>query len=294
MDLADFFQVLILGISLGGVYALMSSGLTLIFGVMRIVNLAHAAFILIGAYLAWWLFTEFQIDPIVSIFITVPVMFVFGIVIYQLIFTRIKNDAYFIDATVLITFGLALIIEGGLGYSFTGIYRSTRPDYATDAFFLGDFYLPKGQGYATLISIVLLALLWGFLRYTRTGYAIRATTQNREAAETVGVNVQRVSIITFGIGTALAGASGSLVSYLFTFFPGRHLEWIAILMSLIVLGGMGSLLGALIGAFTLAVSASYVGFYFGPTWSPITFFAVLFLILLIRPQGLFGKTMEGR
>lgn len=292
MELVNFLQVLILGISLGGVYALMASGLTLIFGVMRIVNLAHAAFIVLGAYVAWWLWDTYGIDPLLSIFITMPVMFVFGVVTYRLLFAPLKQDSRFIDATVLITFGLALIIEGGLGQVFTGIYRSTRPEYATDAILFSDFYLPTGQFYATVVSVILLALLWAFLRYTRIGYAIRATTQNREAAETVGVNVQRISIITFGIGTALAGASGSLVSYLFTFFPGRHLEWIAILMSLIVLGGMGSLLGALVGAFTLAVAASYVGFYVGPTWSPITFFAVLFLILLLRPQGLFGKKVE--
>lgn len=292
--MVNFLQVLILGISLGGVYALMSSGLTLIFGVMRIVNLAHAAFILIGAYLALWLFEQFGLDPLLSIFITVPVLFLLGIIIYQLLFVRLKHDSNFIDATVLLTFALALVIEGSLGFTFTGIYRTTRPEYATDAFLLGQFYFPKGQLYATLVSIALLGLLWAFLQYTRTGYAIRATTQNREAAETVGVNVQRISLITFGIGIALAGASGSLVSYLFTFFPGKHLEWIAILISLIVLGGMGSLLGTLVGSFTLAIAASYVGFYFGPTWSPITFFAVLFLILLVRPQGMFGKKVEVR
>ncbi len=294
MDFVDFLQVLILGINLGGVYALMSSGLTLIFGVMRIVNLAHAAFILIGAYLAFVLWDRYDIDPILSIFITMPVMFVLGVVMYRLLFANLKDDSNFIDATVLITFALSLVIEGGLGYQFTGIYRSTRPDYATDAFLIGDLFIPKGQLFATIISIILLALLWVFLRYTRVGYAIRATTQNREAAETVGVNVKRVSLITFGIGTALAGASGSLISYLFTFFPGKHLEWIAILMSLIVLGGMGSLLGALIGSFTLAIASSFVGYQFGPTWSPVTFFAVLFLILLIRPQGLFGKKIEAR
>jgi len=293
MSVTEFFQVLILGVSLGGVYALMASGLTLIFGVMRIVNLAHAAFILIAAYMAFGLFQDYGVDPLVSLAFTMPAMFIFGVLVYWVFFSHLKNDSRFIDATVLISFALSLVIEGGLGYLFTGIYRSTRPEYATDAFLFGDFYVPTGQIYATITSIVLLGLLWAFLRFTRTGYAIRATTQNREAAETVGVNVKRVSIITFGIGTALAGASGSLISYLFTFFPGKHFEWIAILMSLIVLGGMGSLLGALVGAFLLAIAASFVGFNWGPTWSPITFFAVLFLILLIRPQGLFGKKVEG-
>ena len=154
------------------------------------------------------------------------------------------------------------------------------------------YYLPLGQLYATLLSLGLLTLLWAFLRFTRTGYAIRATMQNRMAAQIVGVDVERVSMLAFGIGMALAGASGSLMSFLFTFFPAKHWQWVAILLSLIVLGGMGSLLGALVGAFLLAITAAYVSYVLGPTWSPVTFFLALFLILMLRPQGLLGKKME--
>ena len=292
--MTQILQILILGLSLGGVYALMASGLTLIFGVMNIVNLAHAAFIIIAAYIAYALFRAWGVDPLLSLLITMPVMFVFGIVLYKVLLARVAEDPRFIDLTVLFTFALALMIEGVLAYFFTGIYRSTNPGYSTDTLNFGPFYFPEGQFYATVVSIVLLVALWLFLRYTKTGYAIRATTQNRTAAQTVGVNVERISMITFGLGTALAGASGSLVSFLFTFFPAKHVQWIALLMSLIVLGGMGSLLGALVGAFLLAVVASYVSFYFGPTWSPMTFYLALFLILLFRPQGLFGKKVEAR
>lgn len=116
--------------------------------------------------------------------------------------------------------------------------------------------------------------------------------QNRTAAQVVGVNVNRVSMIAFSIGTALAGASGSMMTFLFTFYPGKHWEWVAILLSLIVLGGMGSLLGALVGSIMLAIASAYVSFRLGPTWSPITFFLALFLILLFRPQGLFGHKAE--
>jgi len=116
--------------------------------------------------------------------------------------------------------------------------------------------------------------------------------QNLSAAQVVGVNVERMSMFAFGIGMALAGASGSMMSFLFTFFPAKHWEWIAILLALIVLGGMGSLGGALVGAFILAISSAIVGNYFGYTWSPITFFLALFVILLFRPQGLFGKKIE--
>ena len=184
------------------------------------------------------------------------------------------------------------VVEGVMGFFLSNMYRSTSPSYAASALLFGPYYLPEAQFYAALMSAAILGLLWLFLQYTRTGYAIRATMQNRAAAQVVGVNVARISMLVFGIGMALAGASGSMMSFLFTFYPGKHWEWVAILLSLVVLGGMGSLLGALIGALALAVVSAYVSSYFGPTWSPVTFYLALFLILLIRPQGLLGNRPE--
>lgn len=287
-----YLQVLVYGLSLGGVYALMASGLTLIFGVMNIVNLAHAAFMLISAYITLGLFSTFGFDPIASVIITMPVMFFFGMAVYKLLFSRIAESSRFVESTVLLTFAMAMVIEGVLSFLFTGIYRSTTPSYTTETLRIGALYFPEGQFYATVVSVLLLAALWIFLRTTRTGYAIRATMQNRTAAKTVGVNVTKISLITFGIGTALAGASGSLITFIFTFYPAIHWDWIAIMMALIVLGGMGSLLGSLVGSFLLAMIAGFVGHFVGPVWSTLTFFLALFVILLVRPQGLFGKKVE--
>lgn len=287
--MTEAIQILILGLALGGVYALMSSGLTLVFGVMRIVNLAHPAFILVASYISFALFENLGLDPIVSLLITIPLMFFFGVVVYRLVFADQVDNPKFIELTVLVTFALALIAEGTLGTIFTGTFRIASPAYRTDAFIFGPFFLPKAQLYAGAISIVLIIAVWAFLQYTRLGYAIRATMQNRAAAQLVGVNVAWVSTIAFGIGIALAGASGSLISFIFSFFPAKHWEWIAILMSLIVFGGMGSLLGAVVGAFLLAIVSGFVSAQFGLVWSPMTFYLVLFLTLLIRPQGLFGK-----
>jgi branched-chain amino acid transport system permease protein len=286
-------QILLLGLALGGVYALMSSGMTLVFGVMRIVNLAHAAFIIMAAYIAFWLFKLWKVDPIVSVLITMPFMFLVGMLYYRVLFASRADKPGFTDITVLVTFASALVIEGLLSYLFTGIYRSTNPIYASRPFLVGPFYIPQSQVYATLISIFLIVSLWAFLRYTRVGNAIRATMQNRNSAQVVGVNVAWVSMITFGIGLALAGAAGSLLSFIFTFFPSKHVAWIGMLMSLVVLGGMGSLMGAMLSSFLLAVIAAYVSFYIGPAWAPITFYLALFLILLFRPQGLLGKKVEG-
>jgi branched-chain amino acid transport system permease protein len=280
---------MIFGLMLGGVFALMASGLTLLFGVMRIVNLAHGVFILLGAYFAYFAFDWMTIDPFLAMAVVLPLMFLLGMAIYRLLFARVEGSSRFGEMTVLITFALALIVEGLLGYFFTGIFRSTSPSYGTSAFILGDIFIPKGQLYASLASFGLLILLWIFLTRTRIGTAIRATMQNRTAAQIVGVNVRWVSTISFGIGVAMAGAAGALMSYLSAFFPARHWQWIAVLLSLVVLGGLGSLKGAVVAALALSVLSAFVSDWFGPTWSPMTFYLALFLILLVRPQGLFGK-----
>ena len=282
-------QVAIFGLMLGGVFALMASGLTLLFGVMRIVNLAHGVFILLGAYFAYFAFDWIGLDPFLSMIAVIPLMFFLGMAIYRLLFTRVEGSSRFGEMTVLLTFAIALIMEGLLGYFFTGIFRSTSPSYGTSAFILGDLFIPKGQLYGSLASFGLLILLWIFLTRTKTGTAIRATMQNRTAAQIVGVNVRWVSTISFGIGVAMAGAAGALMSYLSAFYPARHWQWIALLLSLVVLGGLGSLKGAVIAALSLSVLSAYVSDWFGPTWSPMTFYLALFLILLVRPQGLFGK-----
>ncbi|WP_305985938.1 branched-chain amino acid ABC transporter permease [Roseibium sp. MMSF_3544] len=290
--MADIIQTVILGLALGGVFALMGSGLSLIFGVMRIVNLAHPALIVAGAYIAYWGFRLAGIDPLIMLPVAAFVLAVVGIVIYKLMFERDANSAKYTQMTVLLTFALAMIVEGALGTAFTNTQRVTSPSYATDAFFIGDVFIPKGQLYAGLVSLAIIGGLSLFLKYSRFGYAIRATTQNREAAELLGVNVNFVAMASFAIGIGLAGAAGALVSFVFSFFPAKHWEWIAILMSLVVLGGMGSILGTVLAAFMLSVVAAFVGDIFGATWSTMTFFLALFLVLLIRPQGLFGEKPE--
>lgn len=290
--MAEIFQTIILGLALGGVFALMGSGLSLIFGVMRIVNLAHPALIIAGAYVAYWGFTLLGVDPLVMLPVAAFILAIVGIILYKLVFEREARSAKYTQMTVLLTFALAMVVEGALGSAFTNTQRVTSPDYATDAFFIGEVFVPKGQLYAGMVSIALIVALSCFLKYSRFGYAIRATTQNRDAAELLGVNVNFVGMMSFAIGIGLAGAAGSLVSFVFSFFPAKHWEWIAVLMSLVVLGGMGSILGTVLASFFLSVVAAFVGVYLGASWSTMTFFLALFLVLMIRPQGLFGEKPE--
>ncbi len=290
--MAELIQILVLGLALGGVYALMGAGLSLVFGVMRIVNLAHPSLIMAGAYVAYWAFRLLGADPLATLPAAAAILAATGVILYRLVFEREARSAKYSEMTVLLTFALAMVVEGGLGGAFTNTQRVTSPDYATDAFFIGSVFIPKGQLYAGLVSLALIGSLALFLKFSRFGYAIRATTQNREAAELLGVNVNFVGLVSFAIGVGLAGAAGSLVSFVFSFFPAKHWEWIAVLMSLVVLGGMGSILGTVLAAFILSTVAAYVGFFFGATWSTLTFFVALFVVLLVRPQGIFGEKPE--
>lgn len=290
--MADILQILILGLALGGVIALMGSGLSLVFGVMRIVNLAHPSLIIGGAYVTYWAFKMTGVDPIVMLPVASLIMAAIGVLLYRLMFERETKSAKYSEMTVLLTFALAMMVEGLLGGLFTNTQRVVSPDYATHAFFIGDIFIPKGQLYAGIVSLTIITALSLFLKYSRLGYAIRATTQNREAAELLGVNVSFICILAFAIGTGLAGAAGSLVSFVFSFFPAKHWEWVAMLMSVVVLGGMGSILGTVVAALMLSVIAAFVGTWIGATWSTLTFFLALFLILLVRPQGLFGEKPE--
>lgn len=288
----NLLQILILGLSLGGVYALMGAGLSLVFGVMRIVNLAHPSLIMIGSYVAYWAFILYGIDPLVMLPVAMVILAATGVVLYKLVFEKEAKSARYSEMTVLLTFALAMVVEGGLGAAFTNTQRVTSPDYATEAFFIGNVFIPAGQLYAGIVSLIIIGALAAFLKYSRFGYAIRATTQNRDAAQLLGVNVNYVGLVSFAIGLALAGAAGALVSFVFSFFPSKHWEWIATLMSLVVLGGMGSILGTVLAAYILSVVAAFVGFYFGATWSTLTFFVALFVVLLVRPQGIFGEKPE--
>ena len=172
--MVDIIQTLILGLALGGVFALMGSGLSLVFGVMRIVNLAHPALIIGGAYITYWAFRLWGVDPLVMLPVSAFILAVIGVLLYKLVFEREARSAKYSEMTVLLTFALAMVVEGLLGGMFTNTQRVTSPSYATDAIFIGDIFIPTAQLYAGIISLVIIAALALFLKYSRFGYAIRA------------------------------------------------------------------------------------------------------------------------
>jgi branched-chain amino acid transport system permease protein len=286
----EFLQALILGLLIGGVYALLASGLTLIFGVMNVINIAHGAFLILAAFLTWTIWDATGIDPLAAILITTPVMFAFGWLLYITTVGRIRNAPP--AATVLLTFGLALVIEGLMGIIWGNTSHSVRPSYSNQSFEIGALFLPKAQVYGGLVAIVVLGALYWMLTSTWLGRAIRASAVNPQGAELVGVSVGAVAAMTFAIGVASAGAGGAIASVLYPFLPGSHYQWIARLLGIIVLGGMGSLPGAVLGALALGVAETMTVTYIGPEWATAVPNVFVFAVLLLRPQGLLGARLR--
>ena len=284
-----FIQTLILGLLVGGVYALMASGLTLIFGVMRVINVAHGAFLILGAYFTYWLFTLTGLDPLLSLVITVPLLFAIGWVVQRYLLTRIQNPE---QASVLVTFAMAITMEGLMGTVWKTTVRTVRPEYASSVIELANYRLPVTRLAGFAAALVVLILLYIMLQRTNLGRAIRATIQDRNAARLVGVNVEMVAAHTFGIGIATAAAGGSLLSMIYSFNASSQTDWISRILSIIVLGGMGSLPGALLAALVLGVMEQLTAIVITLYWSPIVFYIFLFLTLIIRPQGLMGEVVR--
>ena len=281
----------VLGILTGGVYALMASGLTLIFGVLDIINVAQGILVILGAYLSYWLEQRFQIDLFVGLLITIPTMFVFGVLLEWAFIRRLKWDR--VTLSILVTFAIALIIEGALGFFFTTNLVILHAWYVDAAFQVGGFYINYIYLFAFLLSVVLLCALFLLVYRTDFGRRLRASMQNRTAASLIGINLPRVQAITFGIVVSLAGAGGVAYGATNAFNPASSYDLIYRLLVIIVLGGMGSLRGALIASLVMVVIGDVTALVWSPVWSSTVFFVLLVALLVFRPQGLFGR-LEGR
>src|SRR5712691_2966847 len=282
-----FLQACILGLLTGAVYALMASGLTIAFGVMRVINVAQGALIILGAYLSYELFVRLQIDPFVSILVLTPLTFLLGVGL-QLIFIRPLRSDEREELSLLVTWAIALGIEGILSVWFSTTYRSINPSYADSSWVIGGYHFSEVRVFAFALSLGLLALLFVLLGFTRFGRAIRATVQNPTSARLLGVNDEMVSAIGFGLSVATATAAGAVYGIIFPFNPGSHYDLISRVLSIIVLGGLGSLGGAVVAALAMGVTEAIVAVEISPTWASFSFFIVLITFLLVRPQGIFG------
>lgn len=279
-------------ILLSGLYTLMAIGLSLGFGVLRIINFSQGEMIMLGAYGAFWLFTLAGIDPLVSLPVLVILGYVLGWLIFKAFFTRILNAPHINQ--ILLTFGLGLTLQHIAIILWTGNARSTTPAYATQSTIAGDVLFVHGRVIAFLAAVIMIVALMAWLKWSETGRATRAVAQNRTAAMLAGVDVDRIYALSFGISCALSVATGVVVSFLLTMTPFMGFPMLVKAIAIVILGGLGSIGGTVLGAIALAFSETYVSYYLpeGSGWAEGIAFLLIILILLVRPRGIIGQAVD--
>ena len=306
VQLEVLLQTLISGLLLGGLYALIGIGMTLIMGVMKIINLAHGELMMVGMYVAYVLFSSFHIDPYLSILIAAPVLFVLGVLIQKyLINPVLKVEAIIPENQVILTVGIGMVLANIATIIFSSDYKTTPVDYATKAWYLSDYWkaspielsLSMPWSVSFCVALIITASLWFFLTRTDMGRSIRATSQDKEAALLMGVNVERMRVFTFGLGSALVGSAGCLFIPIYYLYPDLGGQFTLIAFVITILGGLGSTVGAIVGGLILGVFESLTATYAGMGWAPVGRFMIFVAVLIFVPGGimsLFKKKRSGK
>jgi branched-chain amino acid transport system permease protein len=280
-------QILVNGILKGGLYALMAMGMSLIWGVMDIINIAHGSFIMLGAFTTYWLFTLLGMDPFLSLFFSIAILFVLGYGVQKYIINYIIRASAFI--TLILAFGIEIFINNLALVLWTADVRKVEVPYGAANFTIGNWVtIPTIRLIAFLMVIVISAVFFFILNRTNLGRSIRATSQDLDAARLVGVDVARTYAITFGMGVGAAAAAGTLWSILFPISPIMGGELTLKSFVVVIIGGLGSMLGPIIGGLALGVTEAFGSTWFGSTYENLIGFSILVLVLILRPRGILG------
>jgi branched-chain amino acid transport system permease protein len=286
--MAILMQSILSGILIGGIYALIGIGLTLIFGVMRIINFAQGELVMVGMYVTFFLFQLWGVDPFLSIVLTMPALFLLGAVLQSALINRVLDALP--QNQILLTIGIGLVLSNTAMLLFTSDYRILSTSYSSSSVALGGIHLSSPLLYCFAITVIITAALYWFLMRTDTGCAIRATAQDRDAAQLMGVDVRKMSILAFGLGAALAGAAGALVSPTYYIYPQVGGAFTLKAFVVVVLGGMGSVVGATLGGVIIGTVESVAASYLSAGNKEIVVYAMFLLVLLFKPAGLLGKS----
>ena len=281
-----FFQAVVSGLLLGGVYGLVASGLSLIFGVLRIINFAHGAVMMLAMYTSYWLFVLLGVDPYLSIVVTGPLFFALGVLMQRVIID--PNRAAAEHNQLLLTLGVALFLENLALVLWQGDFRTLRVWYSGASFMLGDVLVEVPRLIAAGGAVLVGLALWGFLRTTDAGKAIRALAEEPEGARLVGIDVARIRGVAFGIGSACAAVAGALITPFFYVAPDVGESFNIMAFVVVVLGGMGNFLGALAGGFIVGLAESLGAAFLPGSLKQLVVFGLFVIVLLLRPEGLFG------
>src|SRR5215216_1375278 len=282
----DFVQHVLNGLLQGCILALIGLGFSLVWGILNIINLAHAAFIMLAAYLTYFLWAGLGMDPFTTLPLTMSVLFLAGYALQKYVINLVMGAS--ILTTFLLTFGFESLLINLALRLFSADTRQTKPFYANASLNLGPFYLPYTQLGAVVVALLLTYAVYLFLDHTRTGSSIRAVGQDRVAARLMGIDIGRTYALTFAIGAALAGASGALLSTTSGFAPNAFGAFNVLAFSVVVLGGLGSIPGALLGGLVFGLVYEFGGTYM-LSQRDVLIFAILILVLVWRPTGLLGR-----
>ncbi len=283
-----FLQSLLSGVLVGGVYALIGIGLTLVFGVMRVINFAHGDLLMLGMYLAFFAFQLLHVDPFVSIVIVIPAMFLFGMLLQRAFINRVLDALP--QNQILLTIGLGLILSNTMMLVFTSDYRILSTTYSSSSVRIGGISISEPLFFSFLITGVITFLLYTFLLRTNMGQAIRATAQDRDAAQLMGINVQAMSVLAFGLGSALAATAGALIAPTYYIYPQVGGAFTLKAFVIVVLGGMGSIVGATLGGIIIGVVESMAAVYISSGLKELFVYLLFLIVLLVKPSGLLGKS----
>ncbi len=295
MTFADLVQYVATGLLVGGVYALMSIGLALIFGVMRVVNFAQGDFMMLGMYLTYFFAIGYQVDPLLGALITIPPFFALGLLVHRVLLVRVTGGGdpqREMDAQLILTLGLSLIITNATTMILSPMPRGIRTAYATQAFAAGPILVNQARAYAFLMALLLAAAVYVFLTRTDLGKALRAAADDPEAAGYQGINVRAMHGIAFGVGIGLVAAAGGLLATYHPIEPTVAVNFIVLMFVAVVLGGLGSIPGAFVGGLLIGLVQSLTLLVLPFQLQNVGVFIAFLLVLYLRPQGLFGQRMR--
>jgi len=280
-------QLVLSGILIGGVYALIAVGLTLIFGVMKIVNFAHGEFLMAAMYATYWLQALLGWDPYVSVALVLPASFLFGLAVERLVIRPSIGKPHLV--VVFATMGLSVLMQNLALFLWRGDYRPVRGALGETTWVLGPLRMNGALVVACAVSVGVTLLVLAWLRYTDFGKGLRATVQDRDVAMLMGIDVARVFSVTFAVGTALVGLAGALITPAYPTYPTVGLSFVLVAYVIVVLGGLGSIMGALLGGICIGVVESLTGYLIATSLNQLFSFLVFLAVLVFRPAGLLGQ-----
>jgi branched-chain amino acid transport system permease protein len=285
--LSDLATPLVMGILLGGLYAVIALGLSLVFGVIKEINIAHGDLVILGSYFGYVAMTVFGIDPILSLVAGMPILFGIGFVIQKYLLNRAFKIS--MDATLIIAFGLSLILQNTYQLIWTPMARGLTTSYALESFSAGPVHIPLVYLLDFLAAIVVMVFLHLFLKRTYLGRAIRAAAQDRKTAQLMGINTDRVYAYTFAISMALAAVAGIFLGLTFSFTPISGMSFLIIALGVVVLGGLGSIVGTFVGGIAFGLAQTLGGYFFGVAAQMLVAYVMVLVVLAVIPRGIFGR-----